>query len=63
MRELRGKLVFALVWNAITAVTIWIVVREPRPGDEWLLVLVGLLVLGGLALLFDVLVRFARRRG
>jgi len=57
-RELRGKLIFALVWNVIAAVGIWSVVYEPKEGDQWLLILAGLLVLGGLALLFDVIVRY-----
>ena len=59
---LRGRLFFALLWTAISAIGIWAVIAEPLPGDEWLLPLVGLLVLTSLALLFDVLVRFLHAR-
>ncbi len=59
---LRGKLWFALLWTAISAIGIRAMLREPLPGDEWLLILVGLLVLSSLALLFDVLVRFLHAR-
>ena len=59
---LRGKLLFALLWTGISAFAIRAVIREPLPGDEWLLILVGLLVLSSLALLLDVLVRYVHSR-
>jgi len=59
---LRGRLYFALLWTAISAIAIWTMIAEPRPGDEWLLLFVGLLVLSSLALLFDVIVRFFHAR-
>ena len=37
-------------------------IAAPLPGDEWLLIFVGLLVLSSLALLFDVVVRFFHAR-
>jgi len=59
---LRGKLWFALLWTAISAIGIWTMLYEPLPGDEWLLILVGLMVFSSLALLLDVLVRFLHAR-
>ena len=60
-RGVRGRLIFAILWNAIAAFGIAAVVLAPKPGDQWFLPLVGLMVLIGLALLLDVIVRFARR--
>ena len=57
---MRGKVVFALLWNAITWFAVWLVFREPLPGDQWFLILVGLMILVGLALALDVVVRFFR---
>ena len=59
---LRGKLLFALLWTAISAIAIWSLIVDPLPHDEWLLILVGLLVFSSLALLLDVIVRFVHAR-
>ena len=58
---MRGRIAFALFWNAVTWFTLWTVIEKPKPHDQWLLPLVGLLVLVGLALLLDVIVRLAKR--
>jgi hypothetical protein len=55
--ELRGRLIFAIVWNVIVAFGVTAVLLEPKEGDEWFLILIGLMVLIGLALLLDVIVR------
>jgi ABC-type proline/glycine betaine transport system permease subunit len=59
---LRGRLFFALLWTAISAIGIWTMIAEPLPGDEWLLIFAGFLVLTSLALLLDVIVRFFHTR-
>lgn len=55
---MRGKVLFAIVWNVIAAFGIAAVLLAPKEGDEWFLILIGLMVLFGLALALDVIVRF-----